>query len=84
MRFNSCLKLLSRQRVMSWYVAQKGSAPSAKRCVGNPIEGERDSVLKANTIPVGRRTLFALYRNGVRLGAECFPQANCGRACRSA
>jgi hypothetical protein len=25
---------------------------------------------------VGRRTLSAVYRNGVRLGAECFPQAS--------
>jgi len=26
--------------------------------LGNPVEGERDSVVKANTVPVGRRTPF--------------------------
>jgi hypothetical protein len=35
-----------------------------------------ESGLKMNAIPVGRRTVFDVDRNGVRLGAECFPQAS--------
>jgi len=44
--------------------------------VNNPWIGlERWGIRsKVNAIPAGRRTVLLVYRNGVRLGAECFPQ----------
>jgi hypothetical protein len=36
---------------LDWLV---GNIPSSQKRLGNPVEGERDSVLKANSIPVGR------------------------------
>jgi len=45
-------------------------AGGADAALGNPVEGERDSGLKANAVPVGRRTVcvstgmaFGLERN---------------------
>ena len=31
---------------------------------------------KVNAIPVGRGTVMFVYRNGIQLGAECFPQVS--------